>query len=723
MNDDSVLERANDELSKGVEEPIDFEEFVDRVFANPCIAASAAQFILNAIESMGTRPVMEGGEEVERYKFFDDPANNGKHAIIGNSRTLNDIVSHIRRAANGKDTKIVWLTGPTATGKSELKRCIVNGLREYSQTEEGKRYVCEWNISALDESDYKSTVDEDEWYKSPVQTNPIACLPSKTRNEFVEELNKNSDQRVPDLNLDPFSKEAFRVLKEHYSTRDEENIFTKLIDTDHLRVRRYTVDWGNGIGVLHSEDSGQPKERLAGSWLPSLLQELPSKGRRNPQAFSYDGVLSQGNNGVSIIEDASQHIDVLEKLLNVPEENEIRIDKQTALDLDTFIILISNPDLEAQLNKHEGQGKHDPFKAFKRRLDKYEFKYLISVSSEAELLRRELTGRKFSKWGEDYERRMEEPLEVNDTFFEPHTIEVIAMASVVSRLLSSTETDPIQLSVIEKALLYERGYHETEDGEEKYVEDYSVEPERDGREGIPVTLTRDMLLTMENDGSVLPMEALDELGKVVQEEPVVSEREASRMSSREGDVREYMMEKLEDDVKKAILRERSVDEEDAQEYIKSLEEWEADKNEPQKEKEDRRLRLKVFETRHLGLTEDNYMKGNKGKKTVIDKREEIMNSIRHYLWKNKDERYEASDLPLKDIPIVNEMLGVYKWEDIEEKFDDLELKDWDDPLDGTQTSEVKETCVQNMVQMYGYTEDGAKQVSNRVIDRVLARWD
>mgnify|MGYP002760237407 CR=1 FL=1 len=125
-------------------------EYVEAVFEQPSTASHASKYLLQAIEAAGTRTVVEEGEEKQRYRFFDDPHNDGEHAILGNTEVLNAFVDDLRTVAadRGKGEKILWFDGPTATGKSELKRCLVNGLREYSKTPAGRRYTVEWNISA-----------------------------------------------------------------------------------------------------------------------------------------------------------------------------------------------------------------------------------------------------------------------------------------------------------------------------------------------------------------------------------------------------------------------------------------------------------------------------------------------------------------------------------------------------------------------------------------------
>ncbi|MDY6765313.1 MAG: kinase anchor protein, partial [Halobacteria archaeon] len=290
-------------LERTYQEPVSLQDYVELLFENPKIASHSSKYILEAIESMGTRKVIEEGEEKERYRFFDDPKNSGEHAVLGNTEILNKFVDGLRTIAadRGKREKILWIDGPTATGKSEFKRCLVNGLREYSKTEKGRRYTLEWNITGI-EPDYTygqgTTVDEDDWHDSPVQTHPLKVFPKEVRKNLLEELNSLSEEHIDirvNGDLDPFSREAYTFLEDKYRRQGESDLFSTITSERHLRVKNFVVDIGRGIGVLHSEDSGSPKQRLVGSWMKGMLQKLDSRGRKNPQAFSYDGVLSQGN--------------------------------------------------------------------------------------------------------------------------------------------------------------------------------------------------------------------------------------------------------------------------------------------------------------------------------------------------------------------------------------------------------------------------------------------
>src|SRR6056297_357545 len=482
---------ADRALEETYEEPMTLAAYVDRIFENPSIASHASKYLLEAIEAAGTRTVVEEGEEKERYRFFDDPHNDGEHAILGNTEVLNGFVDDLRSIAAGraKDEKIIWFEGPTATGKSELKRCLVNGLREYSKTPDGRRYTVEWNVTTADAGERglsyggdATATDEQNWYESPVQAHPLSVFPEEVRADLLARLNDELDDHVPiqvDAQLDPFSREAYDFLEERYRREGEGELFSAITDEDHLRVKNYVVDVGQGVGVLHSEDDGRPKERLVGSWMHGMLQELDSRGRKNPQAFSYDGVLSQGNGVLTIVEDAAQHADLLQKLLNVPDEGTVKLDKGIGMDVDTQLLIISNPDLEAQLDQHADRNGLDPLKALKRRLNKRRFQYLTNRSMEAELVRRELTDETTDWTATDPDQRDEkvrQPLTVSITDeagsvrereLAPHTIEAAALYAVVTRL--AIEDLPSGLDLVEKALIFDQGY--LQDGDTRLEKD------------------------------------------------------------------------------------------------------------------------------------------------------------------------------------------------------------------------------------------------------------
>ncbi|MDY6777614.1 MAG: kinase anchor protein, partial [Candidatus Nanohaloarchaea archaeon] len=651
---DDYIREADEQLGEYTSEEMSLEEYVDQIFENPNSASHASRYLLNAIEYEGTRTVVEEGETKERYRFFDDPHNEGEHAILGNTEVLNDFVGDLRSIASdmGKDEKIIWLSGPTATGKSEFKECLKNGLKAYSKTDEGKRYTIEWNPKGSKGSDeplryleYAEPVDtsEDNWIRSPVQTHPLKVFDGEareTREQIIEDLNNELEDHEIDImvdgSLDPVSQKIFDYLEEQYRKQSDEqdDIFSKVTDEGHLRVTDYIIEEGQGIGILTSEDEGNTKHKLVGRWKPHKDKEPDPAAGQDPLHFTYDGILCQGNNMLTVVEDASRHPELIQDLLNVPDEKSVKLDKQTKLDVDTLMIMISNPDLVAKLNKQEEAGAADELKALKRRLDKRDFKYLTNYSLETELLRREVTNETDVWKTEDYDElkeRIEEPITMESgrdgkdikVEIAPHGLEAAAMYNIVSRLeddmeLEEGSTDR-DFGLIEKALLYDQGEIQVGD-ETKEKDAFSFEnSDQDGRIGIPATYTRDVIADLiqnkdidpdddsyELDRVIMPDDILEAMKDNFSEEEMFSEgeqlNEVEEYMEKIDEVQDYVLKQQEEDVLDAILRDQGVSEHKIERYVDNLYSWKEEEDGAslnESEEPDKDF-MRVFEQEELG---------------------------------------------------------------------------------------------------------------------------
>jgi len=760
-NGRDYITAADRSLDRAYEAPRTLSEYVDLVFERPALAAHASKYLLAAIEDAGTRSVIEEGEQKERYRFFDDPHNDGEHAILGNTEVLNGFVDDLRSiaAGRGKDEKIVWLEGPTATGKSELKRCLINGLREYSKTDDGRRYTVEWNVagagsggaSGLTYAD-QPVDDEDDWYESPVQAHPLSVFPEDVRNDLVADLNERLDDHIPirlETGLDPFSREAYDYLEEQYRREGVEDLFTAVTDPRHLRVKNYVVDVGQGIGVLHSEDDGTTKERLVGAWMQGMLRELDSRGRKNPQAFSYDGVLSQGNGLLTVVEDAAQHADLLQKLLNVPDEGSVKLDKGIGMDIDTQLVIISNPDLEAQLNQHAEREGQDPLKALKRRLDKHEFTYLTNLSLEAELLRRELTN-ETAVWDADswseLDEWIQEPLttsvrdsrdDVHEKELAPHAVEAAALYAVVTRL--DVSDVPSGRDLVDKALLFDRGF--LREGDERVeAEEFDFDDDAtDGDHGVPVTYTRDVVADLFHvvqdrhhpdlpvEHVIMPRDILDAMAAGLGDAPVFSNAEAAEYEERVVPVKNHVFGRQEDDVLDAMMRDKRVDESTVEDYIEQVYAWATDEritNDRGEYVDPDPLRMKVFEVEHLGRFDEDDYDGNVPRPGVESFREDkIITALNRHAWQRRDDEFRVSDVSPKEIPVIQTVLGSHSWDDVRRTYEDFDPRQWDNPPSGTETADLKEKTIRNMQELFDYSEASAELTSRHVMSQVSYKWD
>ncbi|QKG92535.1 kinase anchor protein [Halorubrum salinarum] len=760
---------AADEALRGAyDPPMDLASYVDRVLEHPTAAASGAGYVLAAVESYGTREVRERGETLDRYRFFDDPANDGEHAVLGNTRALNGFVDDLRAAATGRgnDETIVWIDGPTATGKSEFKRCLVNGLRAFSKTDAGRRYTVEWNVSGAGgvggggaaSLSYGDGGDPGEWYRSPVQSHPLSVFPETVRESIADAVDDDAYPVAADVELDPFSREAYDHLESAYRERGRRDLFSAITDRDHLRVTSYVVDVGRGIGVLHAEDDGTAKERLVGSWMGGMLRELDSRGRKNPQAFSYDGVLSQGNGVATVVEDASQHADLLRRLLNVPDERRVKLDKGIGMDLDTQLIVISNPDLDAELDRHAERGDADPLKALKRRLSKHEFRYLTNRRLEARLLRREIAG---ATAVEEATGAAAEPsgvgrggapdegdrdpgaaplsIEVREADgsavereIAPHAIGAAALYAVVTRL--DGDDLPGDLDLIETATLYETG--EVRRGDDAVTVDDVDLAAGDGRNGIPVTYARDAvadLLATTADRShpdlpvervVTPTDVLDAMADGLDDAPVFSRAEAAEFEGRRGPVAARIRERQREDVIDAMLAEETVPTETVAEYVEHVYAW--DEADPTaRDREDAApdpLAMKVFETETLGrFDEDDYRGTEPGRDIERFRRERVIRGLTRYAWRNRGEEFSVDEVDLGEVPELKAVIDANDLADVKRRFPDLDPAAWPDPPADTETERVKAETIDRLCER-GYSRASAELTSRAVMADVRDEW-
>ncbi|TKX70364.1 kinase anchor protein [Halorubrum sp. SP9] len=764
---EGFLDAADEALRGAYDPPMSLAAYVDRVLEHPTAAASGAGYVLAAVESFGTREVRERGETLDRYRFFDDPANDGEHAVLGNTRALNAFVDDLRAAATGRggDETIVWIDGPTATGKSEFKRCLVNGLRAFSKTDAGRRYTVEWNVAgagggvggggaAPASLSYGDGGDAGEWYRSPVQSHPLSVFPEAVRESIADAVDGDAYPIAADVELDPFSREAYDHLESAYRERGRRDLFSAITDRNHLRVTSYVVDVGQGIGVLHAEDDGTPKERLVGSWMGGMLRELDSRGRKNPQAFSYDGVLSQGNGVATVVEDASQHADLLRRLLNVPDERRVKLDKGIGMDVDTQLIVISNPDLDAELDRHAERGDADPLKALKRRLSKHEFRYLTNRRLEARLLRREIAGAtaveedadgaggdRGSDADDDARGPGAAPLSIEvresdgslvERELAPHAVGAAALYAVVTRL--DGDDLPGDLDLVETAELYETG--EVRRGDDAVTVDDVDLAAGDGRNGIPVTYARDAvadLLATTADRShpdlpvervVTPTDVLDAMADGLADAPLFSRAEAAEFEGRRGPVAERIRERQREDVIDAVLAEETVPTETVAEYVEHVYAWDED-DPTERDREDEApdpLAMKVFETETLGRFDERDYRGTDPTRDVERfRRERVIRGLTRYAWRNRGEEFSVDEVDLGEVPELEAVIDANDLADVKRRFPDLDPAAWPDPPADTETERVKAETIARLCER-GYSRASAELTSRAVMEDVREEW-
>lgn len=96
--------------------------------------------------------------------------------------------------------------------------------------------------------------------------------------------------------------------------------------------------------------------------------------------------------------------------------------------------------------------------------------------------------------------------------------------------------------------------------------------------------------------------------------------------------------------------------------------------------------------------------------------------IRH-AWEHRSDEFAATDVDLTAIPVIERVLETHDWDDVVRTCKDLDPRQWDDPPAGTDTERIKRQTIENMVDLFEYSEAAAELTSRYVMGQVSHRWD
>ncbi|MFB6164490.1 MAG: kinase anchor protein, partial [Haloarculaceae archaeon] len=168
-------------------------------------------------------------------------------------------------------------------------------------------------------------------------------------------------------------------------------------------------------------------------------------------------------------------------------------------------------------------------------------------------------------------------------------------------------------------------------------------------------------------------------------------------------------------------------EETVEEYIEHVYAWEADEqieNDRGELVDPDPLKMKVFEVEHLGRFSEDQYDGNEPSEAVRKFRtDKIITALNRHAWHNRDEAFQVSDVEVKEIPVIKSVLGTHDWDDVRRTFADFDPRQWDNPPGETETAAVKAETIENMIELFDYSEASAELTSRHVMSQVSYKWD
>ncbi len=494
-----------------------FHDYLDRVQENPLIARNAHQRIYDMITAEGSTERVEHHTRLTHYNFFDDPRHGGKDAVFGIDRSLMDVVKFFESAAEGygTDKRILLLHGPVGSAKSTVARLIKQGLEEYSRTDAGAMYT----FGFRDEPNGPI-----EW--SPMHEEPLNLLPTGVRQSVIDQLNQqNPDERplIVKGGMNPWSRFKMQEYLERYDGDLEKAL-------EHVVVKRLVLSEQErrGVGTFQPKDEkNQDSTELTGD---INYRKIATYGAdSDPRAFNFDGEFIVANRGIfECVEMLKLQKEFLYDFLTASQEGRIKPKKFSQIDIDVCIL--------GHTNEPEYRRLIDDklMEAIVDRMVRIDIPYNTRISDELKIYER------------DFEKAKAR------THFAPHTLEMAALFSVLSRL-EPPSNDKIALST--KAKLY-NGQQIPGFNEQSIVE-LRQATKREGLDGIGPRFVQDtisaVLVASNREDGINPFMVLNAIEDRIKKHPLCkTDKDKQKFAGILGQVRQEYVDTIKTEVQRAI---------------------------------------------------------------------------------------------------------------------------------------------------------------------------
>lgn len=658
-----------------------FGEYLAIFQKQPKVSRSAFQRLYDMILSYGTEEYTEYKKHIIKYKFFDDPFDNGKDAVFGIDLHLMKLVNVIKAAAMryGSEKRLILLHGPVGSAKSTIVRLMKKGLEHYSRSPDGALYSFRWKKLKEGDAELDRIFGVSPVIDDPIHGDPLYLIPEKSRAKLLAEVNSQLDERdriVLEGDLSPISRYIYRELSDYY-----EGDWASVMK--HVEVYRVLLSEKDriGIGTFQPKDEkNQDSTELTGDINYRKIAEYGSES--DPRAFNFDGELNIANRGiVEFVEMLKLDVAFLYDLLGASQEHKIKPKKFAQTDIDEVIIGHTNEPEYRKLQNNEYM------EALRDRTIKIDIPYITRVSQEQRIYEKDFTNEKIS-----------------GKHIAPHTIEVASMWAVLTRL---EEPKKANLTLLQKLKLYDGkslpGF--TEDN----VKELRKEANREGMEGISPRYIQDKIsniLVSSTSNTINPFMLLNELESGLKHHSLIASEEQRK---RYRELISVVKDEYEDIVKNEVQRAITADEDAIKRlcanYIDNLKAYTQkekvrNKYTGQDEEPDERLMRSIEEKIDIPESRKD------------DFRREIMNYIGALAIDNKKFDYRTNER-------LHKALELKLFEDQKDsiKLSSLVTATVDDATQA-KIDVVKSRLIKN----YGYNDESATDVLNFVAS-IFARGD
>ena len=650
-----------------------FQDYLDVVKKDPKVTRNAFQRVYDMILSYGVETYEKGREKRSRYRFFDDPDQQGQDAVFGLDDTLASLVNAFKSAAKGYgiEKRVLLLHGPVGSSKSTVARLLKKGLERYSHADDGALFTLGW--VDLEKSDVV------HW--CPMHEEPLHLIPGRFRDDVMAKLNADQPAGTYPVRISgelcPFCRYVYNDRLRHYA-----GDWTRVIQD--VRVKRLLLSEKDRIGVgtfQPKDEKNQDSTELTGDINYRKIAEYGSDS--DPRAFNFDGEFNVANRGIiEFVEVLKLDVAFLYDLLGASQEHKVKPKKFAQTDIDEVILGHTNEPEYRRLQNNEFM------EALRDRTVKIDVPYVTRLADEIKI------------YEKDYNRA-----KVHGKHIAPHTIEMAAMWAILTRL---EEPKNANLSLLQKLKLYNGktlpGF--TEDN----IKELREQTTNEGMHGISPRYVQDKisnaLVARPDASSINPFMVLNELESGLKHHSLITSEEL-RNQYREllGVVKEEYENIVKNEVQRAIAADEDALKRLCGNYIDNVKAY------TQREK------VKNKFTGQYEEPDERLMRSIEEKIDIPDSRKddfrrEIMNYIGALSIDGKTFDYKTNER-------LNKALELKLFED---QKDTIKLTSLVSKVVDADTQAKIDVVKGRLIRDYGYDDESATDVLNYVAS-IFARGD
>ncbi len=442
-----------EEISKNTDpqnQIFSFNEYMDFFKKNAVLECRrSASYLIDMINYFGKTE--DGQFKIFLHESPDSPA------VFGQDKPEKAIYENlINFLGEGFNNKFILLVGPNGSSKSSIVRKLMKGAELYSETEEGALHTFSWifpneimlkGALGLTGSSRSTEIDSYAYLDdkniaaiipSEMKDHPLLLIPLKLRQKLIEKYLGENPKLLESLkksylylgDLSKKNRMIFDALLKNYKGNVQQVL-------KHIKVERFTISLRYSSGAVTIEPQIHVDARMQQITMDRRLQSLPPS-LQSLNLYSLQGEVVLANRGILEYSDLLKRpLDAFKYLLMTMESGTINL-SGILTELDIFFIGTSN---EIHL---AGFKQHPDFNSFKGRFNFIKVPYLLDFKNEILIYKKQL-----------------ETLN-SKSFFEPHSLEVLCLFAVMTRLRACHTKNysdqnlanlAVELTPLEKALL------------------------------------------------------------------------------------------------------------------------------------------------------------------------------------------------------------------------------------------------------------------------------